>query len=91
MRDKSKAKDKLKDFLPFVKTSSGNNVKMLLTDGGKEYDYQEVRAILNAAGTEHRKIVPHTPQQNGVAEQENRFILESARSMIHAKGLLLKL
>ena len=92
LRDKSEIKDKLKDFLSFVKTSSGNNVKILLTDGGKEYDNQEVRAILNAAGIKHRKTAPLlTPQQNGVAERENRFIVESARSMIHAKGLPLKL
>ena len=91
LRDKSEVKDKLKDFLSFVKTSSGNNVKILLTDGGKEYDNQEVRAILNAAGIEHRKTAPYTSQQNGIAERENRFIVESARSMINAKRLPLKL
>ena len=48
----------LKDFLSFVKTSNGNNVKILLTDGGKEYDNQEVRTILNAAGIEHGKTAP---------------------------------
>ena len=91
LRNKSEVKDKLKDFLSFVETSSGNNVKILLTDGGKEYDNHEVRAILNAAGIEHRKTAPYAPQQNGVAERENSFIVESARSMIHAKGLPLKL
>ena len=66
---------------------------VLLTDGGKEYDNQEARAILNAAGEpiEHRKTAPYTPQHSGVAERENRFIVESARSMIHAKRLPLKL
>ena len=87
LRDKGEVKDKLKDFLSFVRTSSGSNVKILLTDGGKEYDNHEVRAILNAVGIEHRKTAPYTPQQNGAAERENRFIVESARSMINAKGL----
>ena len=91
LRDKNEVKDKLKDLLSFVKTSSGNNVKVFLTDGGKEYDKQELRAILNAAGIEHRKTAPYTPQQNGVAEQENRFIVESTWSMIHAKGLPINL
>ena len=50
LRDKSKVKDKLKDFLSFVKMPGGNDIKILLTDGGKEYENQEVRAILNAAG-----------------------------------------
>ena len=48
----------------------------ILTDGGKEYDNQEVRAILNTAGIKHRKTAPYTPQQNGVAEWENRFFVK---------------
>ena len=31
--------------------------------------------------------VGHTPQQNGVAERNNRIIVEMAKSMIHAKGM----
>eukprot|EP00253_Pinus_taeda_P033605 PITA_33605 len=31
--------------------------------------------------------VPHTPQQNGVAERKNRTLVECARSMLQGKGL----
>lgn len=31
--------------------------------------------------------VPHTPQQNGVAERKNRTLVECARSMLKSKGL----
>jgi len=34
-----------------------------------------------------RLTMPYTPKQNGAAEQENRTIEESARSMFHASGL----
>ncbi|GFY46300.1 retrovirus-related Pol polyprotein from transposon TNT 1-94 [Trichonephila inaurata madagascariensis] len=35
--------------------------------------------------------MPYTPQQNGAAECENRTIVESARSIIYATNLPLKL
>ncbi|GFR21424.1 integrase catalytic domain-containing protein [Trichonephila clavata] len=35
--------------------------------------------------------MPYTPQQNEIAERENRTIVESARSMIYATNLPLKL
>lgn len=38
-------------------------------------------------GIQHRRSIVYTPEQNGSAEREMRTIVESARSMIHAKGL----
>lgn len=35
--------------------------------------------------------MPYTPEQNGTAERENRTLVESERSMLHAKDLPLKL
>lgn len=35
--------------------------------------------------------MPYTPEQNGAAERENRTLVESGRSMLHAKDLPLKL
>ena len=35
--------------------------------------------------------MPYTPKQNGAAEQENHTIVESARFVLHASGLLKEL
>ena len=35
----------------------------------------------------HELSVPHSPQQNGVAERMNRMLMESARSIISHAGL----
>ena len=38
-------------------------------------------------GIHHELTVPHTPEQNGVAERMNRTLMESARSMMSHAGL----
>jgi transposase InsO family protein len=43
--------------------------------------------VLKKHGITHQITMPYTPEQNGAAEQENRTIVESARSMLHASGL----
>lgn len=47
--------------------------------------------FLEANGIRHRRSVKYTPEQNGSAEREMRTVVESARSMIHAKGLNINL
>ncbi|KRX34433.1 Retrovirus-related Pol polyprotein from transposon TNT 1-94 [Trichinella murrelli] len=38
-----------------------------------------------------RTAMPYTPEQNGVAERENRILVETGRSMLHSKDLPLSL
>ena len=66
-------------------------MKAIVTDGGKEYDNKDVNAILADAGIDHHVLALYTHEQNGVAERENRFVVETARSMLHAKDLPNKL
>lgn len=70
---------------------AGHVVKELLYDGGKEFDNTEVKEILESKGINFRKSMPYTPEQNGAAERENRILVESGRTMIHTKGLPIKL
>lgn len=46
---------------------------------------------LQARGIKKENRAPYTPQQNGKAKRENRTIIESARTIIHAKSLPLYL
>jgi hypothetical protein len=80
----------LKTFLNEAKTA-GHIVKEFLSDCGKEFKNADVDAILQARGVNVRESMPYSPQQNGAAERENRTLVESARSMIHAKDLPIKL
>ena len=37
---------------------------------------------LKAEGVKHELTVPKTPEQNGVAEHQNRTLVESVRAML---------
>jgi transposase InsO family protein len=58
-----------------------------MSEGGKEFNCEAVGKVLEEHGITHRITMPYTPEQNGVAEQENCTVVESARSMLHASGL----
>lgn len=57
------------------------------TDNGGEYLSTEFQNYLKEKGIRHELTVPHSPEQNGVAERMNRTLVESARSMIAHAGL----
>ena len=54
---------------------------------GGEYVSQEFETYLKSKGIRHELTVPHSPQQNRVAERMNRTLMESARSMLAHAGL----
>ncbi|KAL0279164.1 UNVERIFIED_CONTAM: hypothetical protein PYX00_000774 [Menopon gallinae] len=86
LKHKGETHDALKSFLNEAKTK-GHIVKSLRCDGGKEFDNKDTRRMLSEFGIEILIGPPHTPQQNGSAERENRTIVESARSMLNSSGL----
>src|SRR5437870_13732898 len=90
MKEKSEVIEKLKQFVAEVKVT-GHIFKEILTDGGREFENADFHRVTSAEGIRHRVTMPYTPEQNGAAERENRTLVESARSMIHAKGLPIKL
>ena len=74
-----------------MKNETGNQIKTLRTDNGGEYININLKKFLAKKGIRRETSAPHTPQQNGAAERENRTIMESARSMLHGKHLQLEL
>ena len=57
-------------------------IKVLRTDNGGEYTSKQFEDYLKMKGIVHQKTVPHSPQQNGVAERLNRTINEIALAQI---------
>lgn len=67
------------------------NVKTLRVDNGREYCNERTMRYLREKGINMETTAPYTPEQNGRAERDNRSLVESARTMLHAKSLPVKL
>ena len=59
-----------------MKTQEILNVRRLRTDNGGEYSNYEFHNFMKDQGIAHETTAPYTPEQNGVAERENRTIIE---------------
>lgn len=55
-----------------MEKSSGLKVKTLRSDNGGEYTSIEFTEYLTKEGIKQELTIPHTPQQNGLAERETQ-------------------
>ena len=60
--------EKFKLFEAMVTKECGKPIMKLRTDNGGEYMSKDFQAYLTSKGIEHQLTVPHSPQQNGLAE-----------------------
>ena len=87
LQEKSDTIHKLKHFIKFCKTFTGNSVKTIRTDNGIEFVNRERAKLFEGEGIIHEKSVSYTSEQNGKIERDMRTVAEAARSMLHAKKL----
>ena len=78
-----------KKFLAWAENQTSERMLALHSDRGGEYLSSAVRSILDEKGIEHKLTMPHSPQQNGLAERWNRTLLDKARALMHSAGLSL--
>ena len=91
LRHKSEVFGKYKDFENFVLTQTGNKIKVLRSDNGREYTSEEFRKHMTDRGIIQEFSSPYIHEQNGRAEREIRTIVESARTMLISSGVDLEL
>lgn len=91
LKNKSEVAKRVENLLNVTEKICGHPVKFFMSDHGTEFINAEVKEMTDLNGILHRRSIVYTPEQNGCIERENRTIVESARSMIHAKGLDTKL
>ncbi|KAL0379260.1 UNVERIFIED_CONTAM: Retrovirus-related Pol polyprotein from transposon TNT 1-94 [Sesamum radiatum] len=87
MREKSEVFKIFKKFKNLVEKQSGQRIKVLRSDRGKEYNNSEFDKFCEEEGIDHQTTVSYNPQQNGVSEMKNRTVMEMARSMLQEKHL----
>lgn len=89
LKSKSEVFTKFVEFKHLVENQTGEKIKVLRSDNGREYVNKNMCTFLKENGIVHQTTVPYTPQQNGVSERANRTIIEKARSMIYDSKLSL--
>lgn len=74
--------DAFKQYKAYVENLTGKRIKALQSDNGTEYCNRKFDEFLRENGIRRRLTVPHTPEQNGVAERKNRTLVDMARCML---------
>ena len=64
----------------------GSRMKILRSDQGGEYVNSILKSYCVEKGILLEHSVPHTPEQNGVAERANRSILDKGRTLLKDAG-----
>jgi hypothetical protein len=78
---------KFQEFKAEIENLTNKKIKTLRTDNGGEYTSKEFIAFCKSAGIRRELIVPHNPQQNGVAERKNRSIEETVKALLNYQDL----
>jgi hypothetical protein len=65
-----------------IERQTERKVKLLRTDNGREFCSDAFDDYCRKEGIVRHHTIPHTPQQNGVAERMNRTIISKARYMM---------
>ena len=77
----------MKAYIECAETISGERMNPFRSDGGGEYSLKEFTAYLTLKGI-HKKMNAYMPQENGVSEQMNCTLVESAWAMLKEVSLL---
>jgi transposase InsO family protein len=84
---KSDAFKAFKKFHVLVSTYYKGTLRAARSDQGGEFLSKDFTGYMEEHGILHQLTVPHTPQQNGVAERANRTMAEAARAMMQGAGM----
>ncbi|CAI7876157.1 unnamed protein product [Closterium sp. NIES-54] len=75
------------DWLPMVERQQDRLVKAIRTNRGGEFLGKEFSLWLKKNAIRHSFTMPYFPAMNGIAEQTNRTITETARGLLIEAGL----
>jgi transposase InsO family protein len=87
LKNKSEAFSAFNQWKVMIENQTEKKVKILRSDNGMEFCSNEFKAYCKSQGIVRHYTIPHTPQQNGVAERMNRTIISRACCMLSNAGL----
>ncbi|KAJ1520362.1 hypothetical protein ONE63_003497 [Megalurothrips usitatus] len=75
-----------KEYKTKVEVLHESRIKALQSDGGGEYMDAEFQRFLRENGIVQRRTVRDSPEQNGIAERQNRTLANAVRCMLIESG-----
>ena len=87
LKNKSEALDKFKIFKALAENQTGCKLKCIRSDRGGEFTNYEFADLCNEHGIKQQFTIAGTPQQNGVAERQNRSVQQISRAMMQEKNI----
>jgi transposase InsO family protein len=82
---------KFQAFKAEIKNLTNKKINTLRTYNGGEHTYKEFVSFFKSTRVRRELIIPHNPQQNGVAERKSRSIEETVKVLMNDKGLFMYL
>jgi len=82
MQHKSEAFDYFLEFKADAEKATGKKIQSLRSDGGGKYQSKKFLDCLRIHGIRSACTTPYTPQENGIAERQNRRLMNKVLSMM---------
>ena len=83
LKTKDQQMEAFQQFKNLIEKQHNASIKILHTDQGGEYESKDFQKFLKDSRIIHKRTIPDTLQQNGLAERFNQMIVRSMKSMLH--------
>ena len=87
LKEKSKVESVFQKFYSKVLTQFQEKIKIVRSDNEKKYLNKILGKFFLEKGIVHQSSCKDTPQQNGVTERKNKYLLEVARALLFSKNI----
>nr|GEV40181.1 retrovirus-related Pol polyprotein from transposon TNT 1-94 [Tanacetum cinerariifolium] len=82
LRSKDETPEVVIKFITQIQVGLNKTIRYVCTDNRTEFVNHTMTEYYERIGIFHQKIIPRTPQQNGVVKRRNRTLVEAARTML---------
>jgi len=87
VKTKDEVANAVKDIVRDAELYSKQTVSMICSDNGSEYKNRHLGEWLRHKSIAQEFSTPYVPQQNGLAEQSNRTVIEGVRTLLKSSSL----